>query len=270
MLHFLFKKIFNWRIIALQNFVVLCHTSTRISHRYSHVPSLLDCPPISLTIPPFSLLQSPTWVLWVTQPIPIGYSFYIWYCKFLCYCLYTSPLPTMSIDLFCACFSIAALKINSSVPSLQIPYIRVSISLVQSFSRVRLFATPWAAAHQASLSITNSQSPPKPMSIESVMPSSHLSLCHPLLLLPPIFPRFRVFSNESALCIRWPEYWSFSFSITPSNGHPGQISFRMDWLDLLAVQGTLKSLLQHTVQKHQYTIFIFLFLTYFTLFRPPH
>ena len=119
----------------------------------------------------------------------------------------------------------------------------------QSLSRVWLFATPWTTAHQASLSITNSQSPPKPMSIESVMSSNHLILCHPLLLLPWIFPSIRVFSSESALCIRWPKYWSFSFSISPSKEHPGLISFRMDWLDLLGVQGTLKSLLQHHSSK---------------------
>ena len=113
------------------------------------------------------------------------------------------------------------------------------------FSHVQLFATPWTAAHQASPSITNSQSPPKPMSIESVMPSSHLILCCPLLLLPPIPPSIRVFSNESVLRIRWPKYWSFSFNISPSNEHPGLSSFRMGWLDLLAVQGTRKSLLQH-------------------------
>ena len=118
-------------------------------------------------------------------------------------------------------------------------------SSVQSLSRVRLFSTPWTTACQASLSITNSQSPRKPMSIELVMPSNHLILCHPLLLLPSIFPSIRVFWNESALHIRWPKYWSFSFNISPSNEHPGLISFRMDWLDLLAVQGTLKSLLQH-------------------------
>ena len=105
-------------------------------------------------------------------------------------------------------------------------------------------AKPWTAAHQDSLSITNSWSPPKPMSIESVMPSNHLILCRPLLLLTSIFLSIRVFSNESALHIRWPKYWSFSFNISPSNEHPGLISFRMDWLDLLAVQGTLKSLLQ--------------------------
>ena len=105
--------------------------------------------------------------------------------------------------------------------------------------------TPWTAAHQASLSITSSRSLLKPMSIESVMPSRHLILCHPLLLPPSIFPSIRVFSSESALHIRWPKDWSFSFSISPSNERPGLISFRMDWLDLLAVQGTLKSLLQH-------------------------
>ena len=118
-------------------------------------------------------------------------------------------------------------------------------SSVQLLSRVQLFATPWIAARQASLSITNSRSSPKLMSIESVMPSSHLILCRPLLLLPPIPPSIRVFSNESTLRIRWPKYWSFSFSISPSNEHLGLISLRMDWLDLLAVQGTLKSLLQH-------------------------
>ena len=121
-------------------------------------------------------------------------------------------------------------------------------SSVYSLSRVRLFATPWIAAPQASLSITNSRSSPKLMSIELVMPSNHLILCHSLLL-PSIFPSIRVFSNESALCIRWPKYWSFSFNIRPSSVHPGLISFRMDWLDLLAVQGTLKSLLQHHSSK---------------------
>ena len=119
------------------------------------------------------------------------------------------------------------------------------ISSVQSLSHVRLFATPWITARQASLSITTSRSSPKLMSIESVMPSNHLILCCSLLLLPSIFPIIRVFSNETALRIRWPKYWSFNFKISPSNEHPGLISFRMDWLDLLAVQGTLKSLLQH-------------------------
>ena len=116
---------------------------------------------------------------------------------------------------------------------------------VQSLSRVQLFATPWAAAHQTSRSIPNSWSLLKFMSIESVMPSNHLILCRPLLLPPSIFPSIRVFSNESALHIRWPKYWSFSFIIHPSNEYSGLISFRMDWLDILAVQGTLKSLLQH-------------------------
>ena len=122
-------------------------------------------------------------------------------------------------------------------------------SSVQSLNHVRLFVTPWIAASQASPSITNSWSLFKLMSIELVMPSNHLILCCPLLLLPTISPRIRVFSNESALLIRWPKYWSFSFSISPSNEHPGLISFRMDWLDLLAVQGTLKSLLQHHSSK---------------------
>ena len=123
----------------------------------------------------------------------------------------------------------------------------VGFSSVQSLSRVRLFATPLIAARQASLSITISQSSLKLTSIESVMPSSHL--CRPLLLLPPIPPSIRVFSNESILHMRWPKYWSFSFSITPSKEIPGLISFRMDWLDLFAVHGTLKSLLQHYSSK---------------------
>ena len=123
-------------------------------------------------------------------------------------------------------------------------YVILQFSPVQSLSCVQLFVTTWTSARQASLSITNSWSPPRPMSIESVMPSSHLILCRPLLL-PVIFPSIKVFSNESALHIRWPGYWSFSFNISPSSEHPGLVSFRMDWLDLLAVQGTLKSLLQH-------------------------
>ena len=122
-------------------------------------------------------------------------------------------------------------------------------SSVQSFSHVQLFTTPCTSARQASLSITNSRNPPKPMSIKSVLPSNHLILCCPFLLLPSIFPSITVFSSESAIHIRWPKYWSFSFSISPSNEHPGMISFRMDWLDLLAVQGTLKSLLQHHSSK---------------------
>ena len=136
---------------------------------------------------------------------------------------------------------------ESSSPSP--PSSQPTFSSAQSLRRVQLFETPWIAARQASLSITNSWSSLKLMSMKSVMPSSHLILCHPLLLLPPIPLSIRVFSNESTLRMRWPKYWSFSFSISPSNEHPVLISFRMDWLDLLAVQGTLKSLLQHHSSK---------------------
>ena len=129
--------------------------------------------------------------------------------------------------------------------SIQVP----SLSSVQSLSRVRLFATPWIAASQVSLSITNSRSSLKLMSTESVMPSNHFILCLPLFLLPSIFPSIRVFSNKSVLCIRWPKYQSFIFSISTSNEYSGLIPFRMNWLDLLAVQGTLKSLLQHHSSK---------------------
>ena len=143
--------------------------------------------------------------------------------------------------------------------------LRAQFSSIQSLSCVWLFETPWIAARQASLSITNSRSLPKPMSIESVMPSSHLILCCPLLLLPPIPPRIRVFSSASTLHMRWPRYWSFSFSISPSNEHPGLISFRMDWLDLLAVQGTLKGLLQH----HSSKASILQHSAFFTVWRSP-
>ena len=137
---------------------------------------------------------------------------------------------------------------SKSVSHFSLSVMSGCVSSVQSISRVRLFATPWIAAHQTSLSITNSRSSLRLTSFESVMPSSHLILCHPLLLLPPIPPSIRVFSSESTLHMRWPKYRSFSFSIIPSKEHPGLISFRMDWLDLLAVQGTLKSLL------HQVTV----------------
>ena len=126
---------------------------------------------------------------------------------------------------------------------------KFQFSSVQSLSRVWLFVTPWTAAYQVSMSSANSWSLLKLMSIELVMPSNHLILCRPLLPLPSIFPSIRVFSNESVLHSRWPEYWSFSFSISPFNGYSWLISFRMDWLDLLAVQGTLKSLLQHHSSK---------------------
>ena len=139
-------------------------------------------------------------------------------------------------------FTLLSLWILSFIHSVQ-------FSSVQSLSRVQLFATPWTAARQASLSITNSWSSLKPRYIKSVMPSSHLILCHPLFLLSPITPSIRVFTNESTLCMRWPKYWSFSFNIIPSKEHPGLISFRMDWLDLLAVQRTYKSFLQHQSSK---------------------
>ena len=139
--------------------------------------------------------------------------------------------------------------LRSSVISRNVLTFKNIFRSVQSLSRVRLLATPWIAARQASLSITNSQSSPKPMSIELVMRSNHLILCCPLLLLPSIFLSINIFSNESTLHIKWPKYWSFSFSISPSNEYSGLISFRMDWLDLLAVQGTLKSLLQHHSSK---------------------
>ena len=139
-----------------------------------------------------------------------------------------------------ACF-LAHLSLLSSV---QFSSVQFSRSVMSDY-----LWPPWATTHQASLSITNCWSLPKPVSIDSVMPSNHLILCHPLLLLPSIFPSIRFFSNESGLCIRWSKYWSFSFSISPSNEHPGLSSFRMEWLDLLAVQGTLKSLLQHHSSK---------------------
>ena len=153
--------------------------------------------------------------------------------------------------------NIYILKNSCKMIAVQLPFRlsnrRFSVSLkVNSFqllSHDRLFVAPWTAACQASLSITNSRSLLKLMSIESEMPSNHLILCHPLLLLPSIFLSIRVFSNELALRIRWPKFWSFSFNLSPSNEHPGLISFRMDWLDLLAVQGTLKSLLQHHSSK---------------------
>ena len=125
-------------------------------------------------------------------------------------------------------------------------------SSIQLLNRIQLFATPWITAHQASLSITSSQSSLKLMSTKSMMPSSHLILCHPLLLLPPIPPSIRVFSNELTVHMRWPKYWSFGFTIIPSNKHPGLISFRMDWLDLLAVKGLSRVFSNTTVQKHQF------------------
>ena len=163
------------------------------------------------------------------------------------------PISKKSNVKECSNYNTIALMSHASKVMLKILQARcqqLSVS-VQLLSRVWLFANPWTAARQASLSITNSWSLPKLLSIESVMPSSHLILCCPFLLLPSIFPSIRVFSNESVLYIRWPKYWSFSLNITPSNEYSGLISFRMDWLDLLAVQGTLKSPYT-TVQKHQF------------------
>ena len=148
--------------------------------------------------------------------------------------------------------------VSASMDTLLYSFLSSAFSSVQLLSHVWLFATPWTTACQASLSITNSWSLLRLMTVKSVMPSNHLILCCPLLLLPSIFPRIRVFSNESVLCIRWAKYWSFSFSISCSNEYSGLISFRMDWLDLLAVQGTLKSLLQHHSSKvsvHQCSAF---------------
>ena len=139
----------------------------------------------------------------------------------------------------------ALVSVLCTLPALSYLILKINRSWVQSFRHVWFFETPWTAAHQASLSIVNSGSLLKLMFIESVMPSNHLILCHPLLLPSSIFPSISVFSNESALHIRWPKYWSFSLNISPSNEHPELISFRMDWLDLLVVQETLKSLLQH-------------------------
>ena len=154
----------------------------------------------------------------------------------------------MQTTLFALQWSKWKWKLLSRVQLFVTPW-TISVSSVQSLSRVQLFVAPWIAAHQVSLSILISQSSLKLISIESVMPSNHLTLCRPLLLLPSIFPSIRVFSNESVLRIRWPKYWNFNFSISFSNEHPGLISFIMDWLDLLAVQGTLKSLLQHHSSK---------------------
>ena len=148
----------------------------------------------------------------------------------------------------CVCVCVCVCVCIKEVSELKVD-IPSCFNSIQSLSYVHLFVTPWTAAHQASTSITNSRSPSKPMSIESVMPSNHLIFCHPLLLLPSVFPSIRVFSSESVFCIWWWKYWNFSFSISPSNEYSGLTSFRIDWFDLLAVQGTLKSLLQHHSSK---------------------
>ena len=194
---------------------------------------------------------------WPQAQIPGLYTPSILWKKQICQaemCLYWDTLyfpPFFFFSLISTILSIDTISYSCNISTLSyLQYIgRNSLSSVQSLSRVQLFAIPWIAAHQAFLSITNSRSLPKLMFIESVMTSNHLILCHPLLLLPSTFPSIRVFSTESALHIRWPKYWSFSFSISPSNEYSGLISFRTDWLDLFAVQGTLKSLLQHHSSK---------------------
>ena len=158
-------------------------------------------------------------------------------------CLNLTPLPSDFLGLLRDLALVRTFQQCSHMPKTPFSSVQFSCSVVSDS------VTPWTAARQASLSITNSRSPRKPMSTELVMPSSHLILCRPLSLLPSIFPSIRVFSSESALHIRWSKYWSFSFSISPSNEHPGLISFRIDWFDLLIVQGTLKSLFQHHSSK---------------------
>ena len=160
---------------------------------------------------------------------------------------FSASLSPDCLCFLCLCAHLAFSSYGTSPVGLVIKLLQ--FSSVQLLSRVWLFATPWTTAHQASLSITNSWSLPKLISIKSVLPPNHLILCHPLYLPPSIFPSIRVFSNKSALHIRWPKYWSFSFNISPSNEHSGLIFFRMDWLDLLAVEGTLKSLLQQHSSK---------------------
>ena len=178
---------------------------------------------------------------------PMVYPLCVYSCCF--FCLNAHPPASLSVQTIWDLGSLLRLSLCTALSTLS-----QRLHSVQLLCDVRLFATQWTAtqwtaAHQASLSITNSWSSLRLTSIESVMPSSHHILCRPLLLLPSIFHSIRVFSNESVLCIRWPKYWSFSFKLSPSNEHPGLISFRMDWLDLLAVQDTLKSLLQHHSSK---------------------
>ena len=174
--------------------------------------------------------------------------FFVTSLKSVCFLLFRTYRTSFKSHFRCSKGTCRQWPVLSDSKALEPLYLRLrsfQFSSVQLLSRVRLFATPWITARQASLSITNSRSLPTLKSIESVMPSSHLILCRPLLLLPPIPPSIKVFSNESTLRMRYSRYWSFSYSISPSNEHPGLISFRMDWLDLPAVQGTLKRLLQH-------------------------
>ena len=205
---------------------------------------------------PSRLLQS-LWVPWVIQQIPIGYLFYIWYCKFPCYCLHTShPLPPhlLPCPYVCSlCLFLHCCPTNKFISIMTVFKMKKGkksqFSSVQLLSCVWLLETPWNAARQASMSFTNSQSLLKLMSIVSTMASNNPILCCPLLLPPSIFHSIRVFSNESVLCIRWPKYWSLSLSMSPSNEYSELISLRIDWLDLLAAQGTLKDLLLHCSSK---------------------
>ena len=219
-----------------------------INHNYTYIPSLLSLPTTLLHPSPLGLHRALSWAPCVIQQLPI-----LCMVVYICQChaldLYHLLLPLQCLQVQFLSLCLYSCPANRLINTIFLDSIYNVFSSVQLLSHVWLFATPWTAACQASLSITNSWSPPKPMSIESVMPSNHLILCYPLLLLPSTPPSIRVFSNESALHVRWPKYWSFNFNISPSNEHQGLISFRMDWLDLLAVQGTLKSLLQHHSSK---------------------
>ena len=217
--------IFNWRIITLQYCDDFCHTSIWISHNHTHVPSLLNIPP---------------------HPDPLGYiNMYAWSRERWHWQSYLQGSKRCKHREW----TLGTVKEAEGGMAWERSTETHTFISVQSLSCVQLFVTPWTAACQTSLSITNSGSLLKLMSIESMIPSNHLILCCPLLLQPSIFSSIRIFSNESPLHMRWPKYWSFSFSTSPSNEHPGLMSFRMDWLDLLAVQGTLKSLLQHHSSK---------------------
>ena len=225
--------LYLWDITNISAHVLLCFSMGLRISKGSMSLNLEHPSHLSPHSTPLTSYWGLVWVPWVIQLMSIGYLFYIlWH--MLTYCSLNTSHPLLSL-----------LAISISQFSMSVSW----LSSVQSLSRVWVFATPWITACQASLSITNSWSLLKLMSIELVMPSSHLIFCRPLLLLPPIPPSIRVFSNETILCIRWPKYWSFGFSISPSNEHPGLISSRMNQLDLLAVQGTLKSLLQHHSSK---------------------
>ena len=198
--------------------------------------------PLDNQIRPLASLASP-WPLTLKLKVDFGKDGVTHFLKISLPCGATEHCSSYFASLFTIIS--AFLQVRHSVQ-----FSSVQFNSVQLLSHVWLFVTPWTAAREASLSITSSRSSPKLMSIESVMPSNHLILCRPLLLLPSIFPRFRVFSNESTLCIRWPKYWRFSFNMSPFNVHSGLISFMMDWLDILAVKGLSKVFSNTTVQKH--------------------